>query len=114
MLAERRDDRRALLGREAVRLEQIRDLHRLDIGLLLDLELLPLTLARVVFDVAAARQVATEPHRDRAGGDLGEAGGDDEPRRVDGAGDRCRQREGTVKPSDRPMTVSRTTRPPVK
>src|SRR5206468_743769 len=93
-LAERFDDGSAFLGGEAVGLEKLHDLHRLQLGLLLDLELLALALVRVMLDVALARQIAAEPHRDRAGGDLGEAGGDNEGGRIDGAGESRGQRKG--------------------
>src|SRR5439155_1167208 len=94
--AQGRDDRRALFGGEPVRLEQLHHLHRLDVRLLLDLELLALALARVVLDVALAREVAAEAHRDRARGDLGESRRDDQRRRSDGAGQAGRRRAGPV------------------
>src|SRR5262249_30905239 len=62
---------------------QLLDLAGLDLRLLLDLELLALPLAGVVLDVALARQIAAEPHRDRAGHDLGQTGGDDHRGRID-------------------------------
>src|SRR5207249_11284299 len=55
---------------------------------------LALALARIVLDVALARQVAAEPHRDRARGDLGQSRRDDQRRRIDGAGQAGGQREG--------------------
>src|SRR6266436_311150 len=91
--AEGLDDGRALLGGETVRLEQLPDLLGLDLGLLRDLDLLPRALPDVVLEVTLAGQVAPQAHGDGAGGNLGDAGGDDERRRIDGARDSRRQRE---------------------
>ncbi len=79
--------RRALLGRDAVALEDLHDLRALRVGDLLDLPLLARPLARVVLHVAARGEVPAETHRDRARRDLGDPRGDDDPGRIDRAGE---------------------------
>src|SRR2546426_793981 len=91
--AEGLDDGRALLGGETVRLEQLPDLLGLDLGLLRDLDLLPRALPDVVLEVTLAGQVAPQAHGDGPGGNLGDAGGDDQRPRIDGAPDSRPQRE---------------------
>src|SRR5262249_61739828 len=61
-----RDDRRALLGRDAVVLQELFHFAGFDLRLLLDLELFTLPLARVVLDVALARALAAAPPPDPA------------------------------------------------
>src|SRR5207237_9765540 len=84
--AQGRDDRRALFGGEPVRLEQLHHLHRLDVRLLLDLELLALALARIVLDVALPRRVAAQAHRARARRELRQSRPDAQRRRLRRAG----------------------------
>ena len=99
---ERGDQGRDLVLRHPVSLEDLLDLGGLDLGDGADLVHLARTLAPVVIGVAARSEVAAEPHRDRAGGDLGDAGGEDEARPRDRAGEPRREREGHRQPVGHP------------
>ena len=81
------------LSVKPVIMEQLGHLDQLDLGNGLNLAPLALFLGRVVLGVALGGEVAPQAHRDRAGGDLGQAGGDDDPGLVYRAGEPGRQRE---------------------
>jgi len=86
-------NRRALLTRQAVGIEDLEHLAALVVRLLDDFSLFASPLAGVVFGIAARREISTESHRDRTGGDLGQTGDYDHTRGSHG-GKPGRQGEG--------------------
>ena len=86
----------------------------LDLGQFGDLALLAFSLASVVLGIAPRGEIAAEPHRDRACGDLGQACSDDDAVESTAPESPAAKAKGTVRPSDIPMTRSRMTSLPVK
>ena len=101
-LPECRDDRRALVGREPERAEDVGHLGRLGAGLGARLGQLARALDGVVLGVAPGRQVPAQAHRDPSGRDLGEARDHDEPGAADGTREPRGQRERHREPVRHP------------
>jgi uncharacterized protein YjbJ (UPF0337 family) len=76
--------------------------------------LLAAPLAVVVLGIAPGREIPTEAHRDRPCGNLRETRRDDGRRGLNGPDRPAASANGTVRPSDMPMTMSRTVSPDVK
>ena len=79
-----------------------------------DFRLLATPLARVVFGIAPGGEIPAEAHRDRPRGNFRETRRNHDRRGLDGAGQTGGQRKWHVRPSDMPMTMSRTVSPDVK
>ncbi len=94
VLLEGCEDGRGAGAIDAVLLEDLVDLFLFVMGALDDLALFSVTLRDVVLGLSAGGKVATETHRDGAGGDLGEAGEDDDAGGGDGSGEAGGEGEG--------------------
>ena len=79
---------------DGIVLEDFVDLFFFIVGALDDFALFALTLGDVVLGVSAGSEVSAEAHGDGAGGDLGEAGEDDDVSGGDGSGEACGEGEG--------------------
>ena len=79
---------------DGVLLEDLVDLFFFVVGALDDLALFAAELGGVVLGVSAGGEVSAEAHGDGAGGDLGEAGEDDDVRGGDGSGESGGEGEG--------------------
>jgi hypothetical protein len=87
------DGRGGFVG-DAVVLEDLVDFGGFVLGALDDFELFAAALGGEVLGIAAGGEVAAEAHGDGAGGDFGEAGGDDEAGGGDGSGKTGGEGEG--------------------
>ena len=94
ILFERGEDGSGAGAVDGVLLEDLVDLFFFVVGAFDDLALFALALGDVVLGVAAGGEVAAEAHGDGAGGDLGEAGEDDDVRGGDGSGETGGEGEG--------------------
>ena len=92
---------------QAVVAENLGDFFLLDGGHVLGFAHLASPLGLVVFGIGPGGEIPTEPHGDRTGRDLGQAGRDDDGRRIDRAGQAGGQGEGdrqTVGHADHDVT----------
>ena len=88
----------ALVRSTGILLEDLVDLFFFVVGAVEDLALFALALGDVVLGVSAGGEVAAEAHGDGAGGDLGEAGEDDDVGGGDGSGEAGGEGEGDGEP----------------
>src|SRR5574341_1891729 len=93
-LAQRLNDGRALLVRQAIGPKHLHHLHCLLRGFLAHFQLLTRPLGCVVLRVVSGREVAAQAHGDRTRCDLSQARGDNDTGRGHGAGQPRRERKG--------------------